>query len=481
MNRKLIFLLIFLFLNLSFIPLIAAYGLNICPVLTNLGFKFGCSYSSFYIFLLLVLNFLFVQITERAIIVQSHYRIILFFVSYLFASFAALVGLKALLTFNHISDGSRAPEVLILASVLLGITQIYGLSWSTPLMSNSTKQVDTSFQRLWGMQIIRSMTPIATATIVLLHFLLRQSFHYSETLTPASVDTLIRNTSLLVTFLLVWMVITYVFHFLSEKDQANLVQNHLKKLESSDLNHRSETINSFGLWKAILQNLNAFSKVISERGLLLKNFSRFVTNEVAQKALNIDLEASHGTLKEMTVIMTDIRNFTSTSETMKPDEVVGMLNSYFNQMISIMTTYQITVDKFIGDGILGYVDSQEISTTKEANKNAVMAAIAMLDALPLINSKINREIHIGIGIYRGPLVVGLIGSTGKLQHTIIGDTVNRSSRMEGLCKELGVPICISKEIYHSLDNDYQKKFKSFGLQSMKGIKEPVEIFGGPFL
>ncbi len=89
------------------------------------------------------------------------------------------------------------------------------------------------------------------------------------------------------------------------------------------------------------------------------------------------------------------------------------------------------------------------------------------------------EIKIGIGVYRGPLVLGLIGTETKMQHTIIGDTVNRAARLEGLCKELAVPIVISGWIWHSLDVTTQLKFRSFGKQQVKGISESMEIFGGP--
>ncbi len=181
----------------------------------------------------------------------------------------------------------------------------------------------------------------------------------------------------------------------------------------------------------------------------------------------------------------DIRDFTGISEKLLPAQVVFLLNEYFTAMLDVITAHQIQVDKFIGDGILAYVDieSNEAPNVDAENRLAVKAGLAMIARLKDLNEKFVLknlpEIKIGIGIYRGPLVIGLIGSETKLQHTIIGDTVNRSARLEGLCKELGMAVVISKSIWLSLENAEKLAFKSFGKKLVKGITEPIEIFGGP--
>ena len=107
----------------------------------------------------------------------------------------------------------------------------------------------------------------------------------------------------------------------------------------------------------------------------------------------------------------------------------------------------------------------------------------MIEKLTQLNIKLKvfklPEVKIGNGIYRGPHIIGLIGSKAKLQHRIIGDTVNRTARREALCKELRVSISISDHVWHSLGDSRKALFALFGKQSVKGIVGPMEVFGGP--
>jgi adenylate cyclase len=256
-------------------------------------------------------------------------------------------------------------------------------------------------------------------------------------------------------------------------------------LRGLDFKYRSDLKAAWGLWAAILEQLNAFSKILGERTRLLKTFSRFVTAGVAESALHEELKEATGTTKELTVLMSDIRNFTGISEALTPNQVVTLLNEYFTAMLDVIALFQINVDKFIGDGILAYVDSEDNKDAIAENRLGVDAALAMIERVEKLNTHLATlalpSIKIGIGIFRGPLVIGLIGSEAKLQHTIIGDTVNRTARLEGLCKQLGVGIAISGQVWSSLEEKNQRHFKSFGKQSMKGIAEPMEVFGGPLL
>ena len=311
------------------------------------------------------------------------------------------------------------------------------------------------------------------------------SFNEGRTAPVGSHDLMIEHTSYLVTFLFSWLVLTFIFHFLSERDQVTKVQHHLDQLQNLNFKYRSTLNQAWGLWAAFTGQLNSFSKVLEERTRLLKTFSRFVTANVAESALHRELKETAGTMRELTVLMSDIRNFTSMSEKLSPDQVVLLLNEYFSTMLDVIAGSQVQLDKFIGDGILAYVDPHENESPDPIAENriGVDSALAMIFRLAELNLKLKKlglpEIKIGIGIYRGPLVIGLIGSEAKLQHTIIGDTVNKAARLEALCKEFGVSIVISEQIWQSLDDARKIFFTSFGRQSVKGIAEPIEVFGGP--
>ena len=482
LNRRLwIFLFVFMALNLSFIPLLSLYGLRVCPVLSIPGFAFGCYYSAVYVVAVNLTNLFLILI-----VISSRRRLLAYATAYFVSTAVALIVLQYLLKINHLSPGSRAPEILIFASLLLGITQAYGLNWALPPRPHEIQEIlpDQKFLKYWISHILRTLMPLTVAALILLHFLFRQStdLNHGQIASLASTDQIIEQTSYLILFLMSWLSITFCFHFLSEKDHVTGIQNHLEHLNNLDFKFRSNLNEAWGLWAALLNQLNLFSKILGERSRLINAFSRFVTTGVAQQALNQELIEGTGTTIETTVIMSDIRDFTKMSEGLLPNQVVTLLNEYFTVMLDVMSMHQITVDKFIGDGILAYLEPETNSTTSAESDNnlAVLAALAMLQRLDSLNKKLTSmslpPLKIGIGIFRGPLVIGLIGAEAKLQHTIIGDTVNRAARLEGLCKKLGASIVISQSVFDSLKPELKDQFLSQGQQQIPGLQSTIQVF-----
>ena len=472
---------------MAFIPLISLYGLSVCPILHVSGFFLGCGYASVYIIVSLILNYsLIFYYSKNSNTNLIKYKEIIFFSSYILSSVLALVALTILFKINHISAASRAPEVLFFASVLLGITQSNGLNWALQIESESNESSSNSQQKFvnyWLSHISRLLLPIAALVLVLMDFLFRNSFSLNKGVVAQQIDSdeLIKQASTLILFLIIWLCITYVFYFLAEKDQVKKVEVHLENLKNLNLNYKSSIQNSWGLWKAFLNQLNDFTQVFSERSRLLKNFSRFVTKSVAQEALTIELKQSVGVTKEMTVIMTDIRQFTNISNQLDAEKVVLFLNEYFSVMLDVFNKNHIVVDKFIGDGILAYVDSDELGQDEsKINNYAVKASIEMHSELLKLNEKFKQmnlpSIKMGVGIYRGPLVIGYIGAQDKIQHTIVGDTVNKAARLEGMCKELTAKTIITEKIFKTLNNEMQKLFKYAGKPQIRGVKEEIDLY-----
>jgi class 3 adenylate cyclase len=464
--------------------LISLYGLRVCPILNYAGFYLGCSYATIYIFFVATTNFGLVSLSLKQKFTPYLYFSMkhpnLLFAGFYFLSSLLTLGILAIIfSIYGIPLRSRAPEVLILASLLLAVTQSYGVSWALSENYLFAAQPENSFRARWSTHLIRSLSPLFIMIVVLTHFLYRQSMDLNQGHAPpqTSVDSIISNSVLLILFLFGWLTLTYSFHFLCEKQQLKSVQRHLSELSKFNLTYQSKTEGTWGLWSVLLEQLNSFSQTLGERNRLLNTFSRFVTKEVAQFATQNEIKTVSGINCNITVLMSDIRNFTAISEKLPPDVVVSMLNRYFTAMLDEINKHSIIVDKFIGDGILAYVEPN--SNEPAENNQAVHSAIDMIERMKQLN--INRAIHpelqIGIGIYRGPVVMGFIGSESKLQHTIIGDTVNRAARLEGLCKDLSTPIVISKSVWITLAAHLQDCFQSEGTRTIKGISEPVEVFG----
>jgi adenylate cyclase len=180
-------------------------------------------------------------------------------------------------------------------------------------------------------------------------------------------------------------------------------------------------------------------------------FSSYLSNKlVNQLERNPAAARIGGDNREVTVMFTDIRGFTAFSERHKPQVVVARLNEYLAAMVALIQQHDGTVDKFMGDGILAYWGAP-LSQPDHA-KRAVACALAMKQAMAELTQKWQQQglepFVIRGGIQTGDVVAGNIGSRGrKMEYTVIGDTVNQASRLEGLAKYFGVDFVVGDETY----------------------------------
>ncbi len=178
---------------------------------------------------------------------------------------------------------------------------------------------------------------------------------------------------------------------------------------------------------------------------LRKAFSRYVSPEMVNRIADRGEAVLAGEEREVTLIFTDIRGFTSISEQLAPAEMVGVLNRYFTPMTGLIQETQGTVDKFIGDAIMAFWNAPLDVAGHELK--AVRTALGMHKALDNLNIELEEEFNIklrmGAGVHTGKVYVGNMGSEELLDYTCIGDTVNLSSRLEGMCSHYGVGIVVS--------------------------------------
>ncbi len=218
-----------------------------------------------------------------------------------------------------------------------------------------------------------------------------------------------------------------------------------------------------------------------ERARLRRIFGRYVAPEIVEKLLaegtipNLGGEASR-----VTVLFSDIRNFTTMAESLAPGEVVEMLNTYFSRAIEPILAAGGTVDKFVGDAIMAVFGAP--AAHPDHARRAVQAALGLAqEAQEFQNWLAGRfpglsfpHFKIGVGLHTGEAVVGNIGSPKRLEYTAIGDTVNTASRLEGLSKELGWTIVASRATLEAAGPGVLVDGRE--TLSVKGRKEPVEVF-----
>jgi len=222
--------------------------------------------------------------------------------------------------------------------------------------------------------------------------------------------------------------------------------------------------------------VNRMAEGLKEREELKNAFARYVSQQVMDEILRaggrLDLIGSR---RKVTVLFSDIRNFTTFAEKHQPEMVVGLLNEYFESMIDVIFRFKGTLDKFLGDGMMVLFGAPLEDEDQEAN--AVRTAIEMQRELRRLTAKwgsSDLQIRIGIGIHTGQAIVGNIGSTKRMEYTAIGDTVNLASRLESATKQLQVPILISEATQEAVKDRF--KVRSQGEIQVKGRGASVAVF-----
>jgi adenylate cyclase len=213
-----------------------------------------------------------------------------------------------------------------------------------------------------------------------------------------------------------------------------------------------------------------------EKRKVSRLFGRYVSRDVyAQLIDNPGLAELGGKRREMSVLFSDIRGFTTVTERGNPEELVAQLNEYFSRMVEIVFRHHGTVDKFVGDMVMALfgapVDDQSHA------EHAVSAAVDMVKELGELNRKWTAEgktaLDIGIGVNTGEMIAGNIGSSSIMSYTVIGDNVNLGSRLESLNKEYGSRIIISDATRTRLTGHYD--VRALGDVVVKGKTKPVAI------
>ncbi len=233
---------------------------------------------------------------------------------------------------------------------------------------------------------------------------------------------------------------------------GNLSNNYYSDVISRNIELFAE---SAGL---VIENSLLFREVTEMKNKIQHVFAKFVPEEIISDLIEkqSDADLMVGEKRNIVVLFSDIRSFTTISETNSPEAVVGFLNRYFDTQVAIIEKLGGNVDKFIGDAIFA-IFGAPISYENNAER-AAEAAIQMIRALDTVDvTGLNipgEKLMIGIGLHEGDAIVGNIGSSTKFDYTAIGDTVNLAARLEGLTKHYKRPVLLSEEVRVKVQDKY---------------------------
>lgn len=295
-------------------------------------------------------------------------------------------------------------------------------------------------------------------------------------------------TSILIMIILIFLFINYILSPLKKivgaMDDIIKLNDLTKRVDiqyNDEIGEMAFTFNNMlteleGAYNTIKEY--AYKSVLAQRKeeRIKVMFQKYVPQDVVNEIVQNPDAALVGKNSNVTVLFSDIRSFTTISESMTPEDLVNALNRYFTIMVDIIYKRKGVIDKYIGDAIMAIFGAPK--EYGDDVQQAVLAGIEMMDNLERFNveqrKNNSKEFHIGIGINYGPVTVGNIGTSQKMDYTVIGDAVNLASRLEGLTKEYQTPIIISEGTYESVKNYFY--MREIDRVRVKGKLKPVKIY-----
>jgi len=226
----------------------------------------------------------------------------------------------------------------------------------------------------------------------------------------------------------------------------------------------------------LTESFNRMLRDLQDRERIRSVMDKMVSREIADELLKAGDLKLGGEIRFATILFSDIRDFTGLAESMDPQELISLLNDYLTQMNMIVRNNHGVIDKYIGDSIMSLFGAP-ITHANDVD-NALLTGLQMLDTLKDFNARCQKtgrpEIHIGIGINTGPVVAGTMGSEDRNNYTVIGDTVNLASRLEGLTRIYNVDCVVSEFTQRECKKEYI--FRELDMVRVKGRSTPVRVF-----
>jgi class 3 adenylate cyclase len=203
--------------------------------------------------------------------------------------------------------------------------------------------------------------------------------------------------------------------------------------------------------------------------------TRFVPQEFLEQLERTDVtqvQLGDHVERGMTVLFSDIRSYTTISETMSPAESFAFINAYFGRMAPIVRTHGGFIDKYVGDAIMALFPGSPA--------DALAAAIALQRAIEIFNAEERANarppIRIGVGLHRGELMLGTVGEAQRMETTVIADAVNIASRVEGLTKAFDAAIVASESVIEGLGEGSPFRIRSLGLVQVQGARRALGVY-----
>ncbi|GEM_PF-389832 len=215
---------------------------------------------------------------------------------------------------------------------------------------------------------------------------------------------------------------------------------------------------------------------VQEKKKIKNMFSSYVSPELVEKMVADEIEYKlGGSVENLTVLFTDIEDFSGISEALRPEELVSMMNRYLEDITGVVNECQGTLDKYIGDAVMAFYGAPVASKNHAADacRSALKSGVIWND--PIMQERSIR-IRTRFGINTGEMLVGNMGSQQRFNYTVMGDQVNIGARCESACKLFGVYAIVSESCKQAAQETGEFLFRELGRVRVKGKKEPLRLY-----
>ncbi|MGA8832502.1 MAG: adenylate/guanylate cyclase domain-containing protein [Desulfomonilaceae bacterium] len=248
-----------------------------------------------------------------------------------------------------------------------------------------------------------------------------------------------------------------------------------KKIAVGDLNIELDAVHRTDEVGVLAQSFTQMADGLKERDFIRDAFGRYVTQEVVNRLLKShDGLKLGGEIREISMMMSDIRGFTALTANMKPEDIITLLNRYLGEMVDILLDFRGIIDEIIGDGILSFFGAPE--PLEDHPERAVACALKMQQAMAEINTRNMVDglprLEMGIAVNTGSVVVGNIGSDKRVKYGAVGPDVNFTGRMESF--SVGGQVLVSQSTYERLSSILV--VKNILEVEMKGFEHKVKLY-----
>ncbi|MDL2228975.1 hypothetical protein LJC14_01865 [Treponema sp. OttesenSCG-928-L16] len=278
-------------------------------------------------------------------------------------------------------------------------------------------------------------------------------------------------------YVTLFSVAALVLILISSSLLSNAIANPMQKLSAEMSKIKDLDLDSDVSINTSISEIINMNESFEGMRLGLKNFKRYVPSDLVAKLINEEVDADIGGEKrELTIFFSDIAQFTSISEDMDPEGLVADLCVYFEKVSKTILSNRGTVDKYIGDSVMAFWGAPVLDENhaEQACRSAVLIQQDLRTTFHRWENQGKIPFYTRIGIHTGEVIVGNMGYNERLNYTVIGDSVNLASRLEGVNKLYGTKIIVSQDTWNQCSDKFE--FRRLDRVSVVGRKEGIDIY-----